>query len=406
MINWQYTGIDKSGKSRKGKVLAASQEEGHAKVTALGITPTKVSKSQDISGPWENKAPSLKDRALFTQQLAQFLNGGNVNQTEALRTAGNSSTNKLLRLAVEDVVRQVDVGTPIEEAVADKKHAKVFDAVFVAFIRMGAVGGDIGQPVRELAEMYKWQLRTVGAVKKGLTLPAIIFIACILVTYFIMAKVVPTFMKILDGLNAELPPLTKIVKSISQTAANPVVTIGIILVIGGLTYAVSQYRKTPAGKRNIDRLILRLPVVGPLMRDFILARSSKALAVMMRSGIPLLDALNITSEVAANQIYREHYQEMRLMARAGDPMYTALSQYPKEFPDMYALQFRSSEEKQTLKETLQYLSEVYQDDVQSKVESLSAAIEPFLMIFLGTVVGVIVISVFMPMTTMMDALQK
>ena len=405
MIYWQYTGFDKLGKSRKGKILASVQEEAHTKITGMGITPTKISKSQDIALPWENRPPGLKARTLFTKQLAQNL-GGSVQQGEAFRTAGNSSTNKVLRNAIADLVKEMDGGTPLDEAVAKKKYNNVFDPVFVAFIRMGSVSGDIAEPIDELAKLYNWQLKMIEAVKKSTTLPAIILVFCIVITYGIMAKVVPTFMKILDGLNAPLPPLTKAVKTVSEVAANPFVTIGLILAIAGAIYGLLQYKKTPAGKRNLDLLVLRLPIMGPVVRDFILARTSRSLAVMMRSGVPLPDALQITSEVAANQIYREHFLEMRSGIHAGEAMYGVVAQYPKEFPEVFGLQFRAAEEKQSLKLTLQFLSDLYESEVQTKVESLGAALEPFLMVFLGGIVGIIVFAVFLPMTTMMDALQK
>lgn len=405
MIYWQYTGFDKLGKSRKGKILANVQEEAHTKITGMGITPTKISKSQDITLPWENRPPGLKARTLFTKQLAQNL-GGSVQQGEAFKTAGNSSTNKILRNAIADLVKEMDGGTPLDEAVAKKKYSNVFDPVFIAFIRMGSVSGDIAEPVDELAKLYHWQLKMLDAVKKSTTLPSIILVFCIVITYGIMAKVVPAFMKILDGLNAELPPLTKAVKTVSEVAANPFVTIGLILAIAGAIYGLLQYKKTPAGKRNLDLLILRMPIVGPIARDFILARTSRSLAVMMRSGVPLPDALQITSEVAANQIYREHYLEMRSNIHAGESMYGIVAQYPKEFPEVFGLQFRAAEEKQSLKVTLQFVSDLYESEVQSKVESLGAALEPFLMVFLGGIVGIIVFAVFLPMTTMMNALQK
>lgn len=246
----------------------------------------------------------------------------------------------------------------------------------------------------------------VGMVKKGLTLPAIIMAACIVVTYFIMANVVPTFMKILTGMNAELPPITLAVKNFSELVANPVFTLGVIAIIVGLVYAVMQYRKTPAGRLVTDRLLLRAPILGPLMRTFILARLSRAMAVMLKNSIPLADTLLIAASIAANEVYAGHLRDMRTAAINGTRMYPVMIQAPKEFPEQFALQFKAAEEKAKLKETLLYLGEVYNDEVTSAVESLTATIEPVLMIFLGSVVGVIVISVFLPMSAMMSALSK
>jgi type IV pilus assembly protein PilC len=229
--------------------------------------------------------------------------------------------------------------------------------------------------------------------------------ACILVTWFIMAKVVPTFMNILDGLDTKLPPLTLMVRKVSTLAANPHVVIGLLVTIITLAYGFTQYRKTPQGQYRTDQLMLRVPVFGPLLRTFILARVSRGLAVMLRNGIPLDDALNITSGLAANEVYRRHFREIRRQAIDGQKMFPVMAAVPRDFPEQYWLQFRAAEEKAKLKETLNYLGEMYNDEVTSAVESLTATLEPFLMIFLGGVVGVIVVSVFLPMTTMMEALQ-
>jgi type IV pilus assembly protein PilC len=406
MKHWKYEATDPRGQIRKGRVLASTEEDARASVLAMGLQPLAVGRSQDIELPWQNRRPGLKDRALFTQQFAQMLGSGSVSQSEALAVSARTTTNKQLREAIENVRKDIDEGHPIDEVVARKTYAHAFDPVFVAFMRMGAEGGNISPSLKELSEMYKWQLRIVGMVKKGLTLPAVIALACLLVTYFIMAKVVPTFMGILDGLNTELPPLTLMVKKVSGLAANPYITVALIASVVGLTYAVMQYRKTPSGRYRTDEVALRAPVFGPLLRTFILARVSRGLSVMLRNGIPLDDALQITGGLAANEVYRKHFQEIRRQAIDGQKMFPVMAAAPAHFPEQYWLQFRAAEEKAKLKETLDYLGEMYNDEVTNAVESLTATIEPFLMIFLGGVVGVIVVSVFLPMTTMMQALQQ
>lgn len=404
MRTWNYKGFDARGAERKGKIVAATEEEAQKMVTGMGVQVTSITRNQDITMPWENRPPSLKDRAMFTQQFAQLLGSGSVAQSEALGVAARTTTNRQLRAAIESVRKEVDEGHPLDEVVARKQYAHAFDPVFVAFIKMGAEGGSIAPSLKELSEMYKWQLRIAGMVKKGLTLPAIIMAACFIVTYFIMAKVVPTFMGILDGLKAELPPLTKVVKSISELASNPLVTLGVVGVIVGIVLLFRWYRSTPDGHYRIDEWILRLPLVGPMTRTFILARVSRGLSVMLKNSIPLDDALSITAQLAANDVYQKHFREMRAQAIDGLPMFPVMAGHPKQFPEQYWLQFRAAEDKSKLKETLNYLGEMYNDEVTTQVEGLTTAIEPILIVFLGGVVGVIVVSVFLPMTTMMNSL--
>lgn len=405
MIHWNYSGFDRQGKARKARIKAATQEEARELLQSMGVSVVSLKRSQDIVMPWENRPPGLKDKALFTAQFAQML-GGSIPRQEALGVAARTTTNSHLRAAIEEVRKEINAGTPMEEVFAHRKFAKDFDPVFVSFIRMGVASGDIEKPLSELAEMYKWQLRILGMVKKGLTLPGIIALACIVVTYFIMARVVPTFMGILDGLNAELPPLTRAVKTVSQLAANPVFTLGLIAIIAATVFAFINYRKTPQGLYNTDKAMLRLPVLGPMLKTFTLARISRSLSVMARNGIPMHEALRISAGIASNAVYAQHLQEMREIFVGGNKMYPVMMQNEREFPEQYWLQFRAAEEKNSLPETLDYLGEIYNDEVTTQVESMTTIIEPFLMIFLGVIVGVIVVSVFLPMTTMMNALQK
>lgn len=405
MANWNYKGFNKSGRARKGKINANTIEEARTMLQSMGVNTTNLSRSQDIVMPWENRPPGLKDKALFTAQFAQLL-GGQVSRQEALAVAARTTTNNHLKVAIESVRQEINIGMPMEEVFAHKKYAKDFDPVFVSFIRMGVRGGNLVKPLAELAEMYKWQLRIVGMVKKGLTLPAVIALACVLVTYFIMSRVVPTFIGILDGLNAQLPPLTLMVKKASQLAANPVFTLGLVAVIAAIIIAIATYRKTPEGRYVTDQAMLRAPILGPMLRTFILARISRSMSVMLRNEIPMEEALKIAGGIASNAVYERHLKEMRDEFMKGEPMYPVMMQAEKDFPEQYWLQFRAAEEKKGLKETLEYLGEIYNDDVTNQVESITTVIEPVLMVFLGGVVGVIVVSVFLPMTTMMDALQK
>lgn len=403
-MKWNYDGFDRQGRPRKGKLDASSIEEARSTLDALGVKATKLVKNADLVMPWENLPPSLKDRALFTQQLGQLIGG--VPLVEALSIASRSVTNRQLKAAVERLRRQVDLGVPIEEEVARKEYANVFDPVFVAFIRMGVVNGNLGQPIRELGGMYKWQLKIQGMMKKALTLPAIITVACLVVVYYIMGHVVPTFMDILKGLNTQLPPLTAVIKKISEVASNPLFTLALIASIALAVYGVMQYRKTPQGHYRLDALVLKLPVVGPLMRTFVLARISRGVAVMLDNGIPLAETLSIASSIANNEVYRKHILDIRASANLGEKMYPVMAAESKDWPEQYWRQFRTAEESGKLADTLNYLGDMYNDEVTNQVEALTSAIEPILMVFLGGVVGTILVSVFLPMTTMMNSLMK
>jgi type IV pilus assembly protein PilC len=289
---------------------------------------------------------------------------------------------------------------------SDSKYAHVFDPVFVAFVLLGTKSGDLGPPLRDLGEMYRWQLHIAALMKKALILPAIILIGVALVSYYITARVVPTFMGILDGLDADLPPLTLAVKAVSELVSRPDFT---LLLAGTITFGVlsfNRYRKTPQGKAAVDRLVLRLPVAGNLMRTFILARFSRSFAVMLRNGVPTVEALLICASVAENEVYRKYIHDMRRNHTQGLPMYPVLLAAEKHFPDAYTQQFKAAEEKSILKSNLQYLGDMLNSEVTNQAEGLASSIEPLIMVLLGGVVGILVLAVFGPMTNMIGALQK
>lgn len=404
-MKWNYEGFDRLGRPKKGTVDANSHEEARITLDALGIKTSKLTKSQDLELPWANLPPKLKDRALFTKAFGNLI-AGSVPLGEALTLAGRSVTNKQLRTAVERLARRVAEGNPIAEELMRREYASSFDPVFIAFIRMGVQSGNIAQPIQELAEMYNWQVKIAGMMQKALTLPLIILIVCIGVIYYIMGHVVPTFMDILKGLNAELPPLTLAVKSASELIANPLVALGSITAVAAGIYLLNQYRKTSEGRYNIDRLMLKAPVLGPLIRTFVLARISRGIAVMMGNGIPLDETLTIGASIANNEVYRRYLIAIRSEVELGEQMYPVMAAAPKDWPEEYWRQFKIGEEKKSLQATLSYLGGMYNDEVSLKVEGLATAIEPLLMIFLGGLVGVILVSVFLPMTTMMNSLMK
>lgn len=402
-MKYRYNAFTVAGDRRQGTLTAADPADATQRLKDMGLTPFQVTRQQDLDLPFfKDRGPSLKDRALFTQQFAQLLGSGTLSQAEALDVAARSTQNAHLRSSVDQIRQSITLGERLEDVFGRKEYARCFDPVFVAFIRMGVTQGNIVKPLRELAEMYKWNLKINGMVKKALTLPAVITLACVVVTYFIMARVVPTFMKILTDLNAELPPLTRAVKTVSGVLGNPLFFGGLLLSLIACSYLFRRYRQTREGHLIIDRLMLRLPIAGPLLKTFILARVSRGLSVMLRNDIGILEALDITSQVAANDVYKQHLQEMRSLVQLGRPMHPVLFQYPKEFSEQFALQFKSAEEQATVKDMLQYLSEIYNEEVTSAVESLTTAIEPLMIVFLGTLVALIVASVFLPMTTMMN----
>ncbi len=404
-MKFDYEGFDSRGNTRKGKVDAPNEPMAREAIAEMGITPISVKRNQDVQLPWQNRPPNLKDKAAFTQNLGQLLGTG-VPIDEAIPVASRSTVNMQLHTAAEQLQRELRNGEDIVLAIQQAKYSKIFDPIFIAFVQLGKETGDIGGPLRELGGMYRWQLKMVGLMRKGLVLPAIIAVLCMAVTYYLMVYIVPNLMGMLVDLNAELPAITAAVKAVSEFLTRPTTTILLLAMIFITIPAFARYRATPAGRRQVDQLTLRLPIIGPLSKTYILALMCRALALTTRNGVPLNIALNITANVVDNSVYREHLHDMRVAFEAGEPMYQVLLAAPKHFPEAFTAQFKVGETRNMLTSTLDYVSGIYMDEVQAAAEAIGSAIEPIMIVFLGGVVGVIVLSVFLPMGSIMGSIGR
>lgn len=345
--------------------------------------------------------PNLKSKAIYVRQLGMML-ASELPMSEALSSAQRAVKNEIMRRATEVVKEDVQSGTPF--ALALSRHPRAFDHLTLAFVRTGEESGEYAPQLIRLSELYKWQLEIKNRIKKATTYPALVLIASLGVLWGLMTFIVPQFGTLLSGLKVPMPPLTAAMLAVSKALSSPLV-VGVslaVLVAGWLLWW--RWVRTPAGKARFDAFTLKLPLIGPLTHAYITARVARSMASMLANEVGQLRALELAGEVAGNAVFRRVFDEARTRLQAGVPMWASFLAFPEVIPEDVTYMIRNGEMTGRLKESLDFAADLYDDQVTTQVESLTTYIEPILTIFLGIVVLIVTLSIFLPLFSMVKAL--
>jgi type IV pilus assembly protein PilC len=297
-------------------------------------------------------------------------------------------------------VRQdVEGGSSLADAM--KKHPKVFDDLFTNMIAAGEAGGILDTILKRLAQYIEKAVKLKSQVKSALVYPAAVISIAVLVVGVILWKVIPTFASLFAGLGAQLPLPTRIVIGLS----NWLVRLMVPMIIGGAigSYALKRYYETYKGRRVIDRFTLRVPVIGMILRKIAVARFCRTLSTLISSGVPILDGLEITARTSGNAIVEDAIMETRKSVEGGQSLAAPLKQ-TDVFPPMVVQMISVGEQTGALDTMLSKIADFYEDEVDTAVANLMTLMEPILILFLGTVVGGIVISMYLPIFSLINQL--
>ncbi len=297
-----------------------------------------------------------------------------------------------MQKVVAQILADVEAGDSLSGALAN--HPKVFTKTYMALIKSGEVGGVMDEVLTRLADSLEKQQEFKGKVKGALIYPAIIVTGMIIVAFIMMIFVIPRLTSLYSEFNAELPLPTKILIGMSNFVINfwPV-----FLGLGGLgLYLFKLYRATKTGRTQTDTLFFRLPIIGDLQRQVILAELTRTLALMVGAGVSILEALNITSEVVSSSIISDALKDAAHQVEKGFPIAYAFAKHPDAFPFLLSQMIAVGEETGKMEEVLTKISHIYEVESDTRVKSLTAAIEPIVMVLLGLGVGFLVIAVILP----------
>jgi type II secretory pathway component PulF len=351
-----------------------------------------------VSDTFENvsvqlRAPrlSLKEQSLFTKRLAFLINAG-VSIVEALHILRAQMVGGG-QLVLDQILKDVSSGLSLSRSFA--RFPKVFGQFAVHIIRIGESSGTLYQNLNYLADELKKRQALRRKIIGAFIYPVLITVATIGITIFLMVYLFPKITPIFTSLHATLPLPTRIVMAASSILIHSglLIFFVLIVVVAGGVYAVKHSAML---QRFMEQVYLRMPILGTVMRSYNLANGTRTLGLLLQSGVPFSESLSVTGDTTKNRLYREAYNEMREVVVRGDKISTYLTEHKKLFPNMLTHMIAVGERSGTLSDTLVYLSEMYDGEVDDFTKNLSTLIEPVLMIVMGVLVGFIAISIITP----------
>ncbi|MGM0516498.1 MAG: type II secretion system F family protein [Pseudomonadota bacterium] len=387
---FQYEARTKEGRVVKGEMAAFNDTAVRAEIRRLGMTLIRVKrKSRPLFA--NTKAVDAKDIATFARQLATMMNAG-LPIVQALEIIAQSAEKKNMQDLVNEVKNDVESGTNLADAL--DRHRKHFDELFVNLVRAGEQSGAL-EVVLERIATYKEKTESIkGKVKKALFYPTAVIVVAFIVTAILLIFVIPQFESLFQGFGADLPAFTQFVIGLSEGLRN-----NGLMIFGGLAalIAVFVFFKRRSDKFNhfLDRMILKVPIFGPLTEKSAIARFSRTLSTMFSAGVPLVEALPPTAGATGNAVFRDAVMSMRDLVSAGSPLRVGMQQ-TSLFPVMVVQMVAIGEETGALDTMLAKVAEMYEEEVDNMVDAMSSLLEPMIMAFLGIVVGGLVIAMYLP----------
>jgi len=391
MPTFVWEGTDKRGKKMKGEQQARNANLLRAELRKQGIQPGVVkTKPKPLFGG-TGKTITAKDIAVFSRQLATMMKSG-VPIVMALEIIGNGQKNPKMKNLVDDLRIELESGSSIYEAMS--KHPVQFDELYRNLVRAGESSGAL-ETVLDTIATYKENIETIkGKIKKALFYPVAIIGVAILVCGILMVYVVPIFKEQFASFGADLPAFTALVFGFSDI----LVTwwwLALIVALAAFTAFMYVYKRSPKLQHTVDRLMLKIPVIGQVLHNSAIARFARTLAVTFKAGVPLVEAMDSVAGATGSRVYTDAVYLMRDDVSVGYPLNVAMKQV-NIFPHMVVQMTAIGEEAGALDTMLYKVAEFYEEEVNNAVDAISSLIEPFIMVIIGGMVGSIVIAMYLP----------
>ncbi|MDD5758281.1 MAG: type II secretion system F family protein [Desulfobulbaceae bacterium] len=395
-----YKGINSYGEKRKGKIEAVNLAAAQTQLKKMRITPSSVKEApKDLFAdvPFMQPKVTGKDVVIFTRQLSTMIDAG-LPLVQSLEILTKQQENSTFKKILQVVRTDVETGSTIAEAM--KKHPAIFDNLYCNMIDAGEVGGILDTILSRLAAYMEKNMALVKKVKGAMTYPVICLCISFVVIAVMLVFVVPVFQKMFADFGSALPAPTQLVVDMSDFAK------GNFHIILGAMFAVSwivkKINKTEKGKMKIDQLLLVFPIIGPLLRRVAVAKFTRTLGTMMQSGVPILEALNVVGRTAGNKVIETAVFRVTDAIKEGRPLAEPLEE-TGVFPSMVVQMINVGESTGALDVMLEKIADFYDEEVDQAVENLTAAIEPLMMVFLGGLIGGLVIAMYLPIFSMAGA---
>ncbi len=394
------------GQQTQTVVEAESEEVLRRNLESQGYETLKVSRSRQRSRRARVsmfRRVKLVDLAQFCRQFATMINAG-VSLVRCLSVLQEQTSNPSLKAIINDIRLEVEGGNTLSGAMA--KYPRTFSNLAVGLVRAGEVGGVLDETLLRLAGFMEKDVELRRKIKSSMTYPAIVMVFAIGIVTFLVSFIVPKFMALFDELGIgreEMPMLTRLLRDISYFVRDHFLLF--LGIVAAIVFAIRLLGRTRAGRRYLDIIKLKFPVFGKLTHKVAIARFASTLSTLLQSGVPILQALETVAGTVGNEIIAEAVLDARASIREGEEIGAPL-RASGMFPPMVVQMVTIGEETGSLDQMLQKVSEFYESEVDMALEQLTSALEPMLIVFLGVVVGFIVIAMFMPLVALIDRLSQ
>ena len=390
------------GRTRSGEILQGQRaaESGDALAAALRREQIYVTKiiSAAAKRPVKYKRVSSKSLAIFTRQFSVMIDAG-LPLVQCLELLAKEEPDKKLAAAINDTRVDVEAGESLSEAMEKRPYA--FDMLYTNMVAAGEAGGILDIILKRLSTFIEKQAKLKAQVRSAMVYPVAVLSIAAIVVMVILWKVIPTFTLLFEDLGAKLPFMTRLVIWMSKRL---IVGLPFMIAAGSaISYGVRRYYNTPEGRMRIDRGLLRMPMLGKILRKVAVARFCRTLATLISSGVPILDGLDITAKTAGNAVVESGIKQVRVAIERGESIAVPL-RASGIFPPMVGQMIGAGESTGALDAMLAKIAEFYEDEVDIAVAGLVAILEPVLIAFLGVIVGAIVISMYLPLFDLINQL--
>src|SRR5665213_2272001 len=395
-----YRGTNRAGATVSGELAATSKSELVNSLKRQQINVTKMSeKGKEFSLPTFGGGVDSKELAVFTRQFSVMIDAG-LPLVQCLEILAGQQENKVFQNVLAGTRAAVESGSTLSAAM--RQYEKVFDALYVNLVEAGETGGILDTILQRLSTYIEKNVKLKRAVKSALVYPIAVLSVAGAVIVLLLWKVVPIFATLFLGLGVELPLPTRIVIGLSNFVGS-IFGFLILVALVGAIIGLKVWYKTPIGRMAIDRVLLKLPLIGLLLRKIAVARFTRTLGTLISSGVPILEGLDITARTAGNAVIEKSLLEVRKALEGGRNLADPLRE-TNVFPGMVTQMIGVGEQTGAMDAMLQKIADFYEDEVDAAVKDLLAALEPMMIVILGLVVGGIVISMYLPLFSLIGQL--
>jgi len=401
MPQFEYRGTSRTGEQVSGTRMAPSREALDAILRREQVTPTRiVEKGREIAIPKPKVAGKVspKELAIFTRQFSVMIDAG-LPLVQCLEILSSQQENKAFQRALAGVRGSIEAGSTLANAL--RQYPKIFDDLYTNMVEAGETGGILDTILQRLSGYIEKAVKLRRAVQSALIYPVAVVVIAGGVVLLLLWKVVPIFANLFAGLGVDLPLPTRIVIALSHAIAS--FALPLIVVIGLGVWGLKAYYATPNGRLLIDSIILKLPLLGVLMQKIAVARFTRTLGTLITSGVPMLEAMDITARTSGNAVIEKAITEVRRAIEGGRTIVDPLRE-TGVFPNMVVQMIGVGEQTGALDAMLQKVADFYEDEVDAAVGDLLTALEPMIILFLGVVVGGVVISMYLPLFSLIGKL--